>query len=140
MVGNVKSTHKFLMYPRFLQMGLNIETASKIPYHIVPLREKIFGNMKSGFEGVDMPLSVALLPASSNINAGTAKAQFAPVHTLELSSSASLPLPHEEPLTMNVDDLLQSVPSLLTRINGLEQELTKTNKKVKKLEQIVQNL
>jgi seryl-tRNA synthetase len=41
---------------------------------------------------------------------------------------------------MNVDDLLQSVPSLLTRINGLEQELTKINKKVKKLEQIVQNL
>ena len=41
---------------------------------------------------------------------------------------------------MNVDDLLILVPSLLTRVTGLELQLTKTNKKVKKLEHIVEEL
>lgn len=66
--------------------------------------------------------------------------QFAPVHTLELSSSASPPSTHEASSTMNVDDLLLLVSSLLTKVNGLELQLTKETKTVKKLEHILEEL
>ena len=143
MVANVKSAHKFLMYTRFLKMVLNVGTAIKMLYHVMPLREKVFSNMRSGFTRVYMPLSVAMLCASSNLCACpsiTSEAQFAPVHTLELSSSALPPSTHEEQSTLTVDDLLQLVQSLLTYINGLDQELAMTNQKVQKLEHVVEEL
>ena len=91
MVANVKSTHKFLMYPHFLQIVLNTEPANNMLYSIKPLKEKVFSNMKSGFIGIAQPLSVAMFFAFSNLCAGPSvpsEPQFAPVHTLELSSSA----------------------------------------------------
>ncbi|GJX81055.1 hypothetical protein Tco_0329204 [Tanacetum coccineum] len=51
MVANLKSKKKFLMYPRFLQMILNIQPENKHPYLAVSLTKKIFGNMKRGFKG-----------------------------------------------------------------------------------------
>ncbi|GJU97995.1 hypothetical protein Tco_1327266 [Tanacetum coccineum] len=50
MVANLKSKTKFLMYPRFLQMILNIQTENKHLYLAVSLTKKIFGNMKRGFQ------------------------------------------------------------------------------------------
>ncbi|GJV90586.1 hypothetical protein Tco_1538399 [Tanacetum coccineum] len=62
MVANLKSKTKFLMYPRFLQMILEIQTESKHPYLAIVLTKKIFGNMKRGFRGVPRPLLPAMLP------------------------------------------------------------------------------
>ncbi|GJS97052.1 putative ribonuclease H-like domain-containing protein [Tanacetum coccineum] len=62
MVANLKSKSKFLMYPRFLQMILEIQTENKHPYLAIVLTKKIFGNMKRGFGGVPRPLLPAMLP------------------------------------------------------------------------------
>ncbi|GKB95806.1 hypothetical protein Tco_0981943, partial [Tanacetum coccineum] len=62
MVANLKSKTKFLMYPRFLQMILEIQTESKHPYLAIVSTNKIFGNMKMGFRGVPRPLLPAMLP------------------------------------------------------------------------------
>ncbi|GJT98158.1 hypothetical protein Tco_1093676 [Tanacetum coccineum] len=61
MVANLKSKTKFLMYPRFLQLILDIQTENKHPYLAVTLTKKIFGNMKRGFRGVPRPLLPAML-------------------------------------------------------------------------------
>lgn len=58
MVANVASQHKFLMYPRFLRMVLNIETVNKTIYPVKCLKAKVFGNMKNGFIGDEKPSSV----------------------------------------------------------------------------------
>ncbi|GKC22253.1 ribonuclease H-like domain-containing protein, partial [Tanacetum coccineum] len=44
MVANLKSKTKFLMYPRFLQLILDIQTENKHPYLAVTLTKKIFRN------------------------------------------------------------------------------------------------
>ncbi|GJT02481.1 putative ribonuclease H-like domain-containing protein [Tanacetum coccineum] len=61
MVANLKSKTKFLMYPRFLQLILDIQTENKHPYLAVTLTKKIFGNMKRGFRGAPRPLLPAML-------------------------------------------------------------------------------
>ncbi|GJW34295.1 putative ribonuclease H-like domain-containing protein [Tanacetum coccineum] len=72
MVANLKSKTKFLMYPRFLQMILNIQTENKHLYLAVSLTKKIFGNMKRGFRGAPRPLLPAMLLVATNPNAGQA--------------------------------------------------------------------
>ncbi|GJX46934.1 hypothetical protein Tco_0272124 [Tanacetum coccineum] len=89
MVANLKSKTKFLMYPRFLQMILNIQTENKHLYLAVSLTKKIFGNMKRGFRGAPRPLLPAMLLVATNPNAGQehdAVAQSQP-------SSSILPVP-----------------------------------------------
>lgn len=83
MVANSKNKKKFLMYPRFLQMILNVETASKHPYIALPFTKKIFGNMKRGFEGVHKPLLPAMLPAVATDPAGTSTSVPSPTATSE---------------------------------------------------------
>ncbi|GKC88200.1 hypothetical protein Tco_1148849, partial [Tanacetum coccineum] len=61
MVTNLKSKTKFLMYPHFLQLILDIQTENKHPYLAVTLTKKIFRNMKRGFRGVPRPLLPAML-------------------------------------------------------------------------------
>ncbi|GJR37175.1 hypothetical protein Tco_1212859 [Tanacetum coccineum] len=61
MVSNLKSKTKFLMYPHFLQIILDIEPETKNPYLAVTLTKKIFGNMKRGFQGVHKPLLPVML-------------------------------------------------------------------------------
>ncbi|GJT16091.1 putative ribonuclease H-like domain-containing protein [Tanacetum coccineum] len=79
MVANLKSKTKFLMYPRFLQLILEIQTENKHPYLAVTLTKKIFGNMKRGFRGAPRPLLPAmLLVAITNPNAGQAHPDVAP--------------------------------------------------------------
>ncbi|GJX99846.1 hypothetical protein Tco_0356865 [Tanacetum coccineum] len=209
MVANLKSKTKFLMYPRFLQMILEIQTESKHPYLAIVLTKKIFGNMKRGFRGVprpllpamlpvvavdqsagqadqavDQPSSSAPLPSSSHppVLSATTESEPTPVtdptphptspspdpdsepieHTFEQPSPEHQPLSprqetevpqSQEPThshvaeerTMSVDDLLQLVPKLLTKVDSLETELKQTKltmgkalvklvKKVKKME------
>ncbi|GKF85704.1 hypothetical protein Tco_0253531, partial [Tanacetum coccineum] len=90
MVANLKSKMKFFMYPRFLQLILDIQMENKHPYLAVTLTKKIFGNIKRGFRGAPRPLlHVMLLVATTNPNAGQehhAVAQSQP-------SSSTLPVP-----------------------------------------------
>ncbi|GJQ97098.1 putative ribonuclease H-like domain-containing protein, partial [Tanacetum coccineum] len=196
MVANLKSKTKFLMYPRFLQLILDIQTENKHPYLAVTLTKKIFGNMKRGFRGAPRPLLPAmLLVATTNPSAGQEHpdvAQSQPSSSTILVPSTSLPpVQSPPPITapipastrtpiletdpepmehtfkepspahqhfsppqehaqgqMTVDDLLQLVPQLMTRVDSLEKDLKQTKltmgsaivklvKKVKKLEGIL---
>ncbi|GJZ99574.1 putative ribonuclease H-like domain-containing protein, partial [Tanacetum coccineum] len=86
MVANLKSKTKFLMYPRFLQLILDIQTENKHPYLAVTLTKKIFRNMKRGFRGVPRPLFPAML-SIANPSAG----QEAPSITQPQPSSSVVP-------------------------------------------------
>ncbi|GJX08924.1 hypothetical protein Tco_0198783 [Tanacetum coccineum] len=134
MVANLKSKTKFLMYPRFLQLILDIQTENKHHYLAVTLTQKIFGKMKRGFRGAPRPLLPAiLLVAATNPSAGQ--------ELLDVAQSQ----PSSSTILMTMDDLLQLVPQLMTKIDSLEKDLKQTNltmgsaivklvKKVKKLE------
>ncbi|GJT58466.1 hypothetical protein Tco_1001999 [Tanacetum coccineum] len=210
MVANLKSKTKFLMYPRFLQMILNIQTENKHLYLAVSLTKKIFGNMKRGFRGAPRPLLPSMLLVATNPNAGQEHAAVAqsqpssstppvlststpqvqsqpstptpppihtptppPIHTptpTPIPTPTPTPIPDTEPTPfehiyeepspvhqhfsppqeqapsqMSMDDLLQAVPKLISRIDSLETDLKQTKltmgnaivklvKKVKKLE------
>ncbi|GKF65503.1 hypothetical protein Tco_0192020, partial [Tanacetum coccineum] len=84
MMANLKNKKKFLMYPRFLQIILNIQTENKNPYLAVSLTKKIFGNMKRGFQGAPRPLLPSMLLVATNPIAGqehAAQAQSQPSPT-----------------------------------------------------------
>ncbi|GJZ19174.1 hypothetical protein Tco_0555764 [Tanacetum coccineum] len=90
MVAKLKSKTKFLMYPRFLQLILEIQTENKHPYLIATLTKKFFGNMKRGFRGAPRPLLPAmLLVATTNPNAGQEHPDVAPSQP----SSSTIPVP-----------------------------------------------
>ncbi|GJU33763.1 hypothetical protein Tco_1182117, partial [Tanacetum coccineum] len=196
MVANLKSKTKFLMYPCFLQLILEIQTENKHPYLAVTLTKKIFRNMKRGFRGAPRPLLPAmLLVATTNPSAGQEHPDVAqsqpssstiPVPSTSLPpeqspppiptpipASTPTPIPETDPEPMEhtfeepspahqhfsppqehaqgqmtVDDLLQLVPQLMTRVDSLEKDLKQTKltmgsaivklvKKVKKLEGIL---
>ncbi|GJV17924.1 hypothetical protein Tco_1363247 [Tanacetum coccineum] len=62
MIANVKSNkHKFLMYPRFLQMLVAIETADRTPRPTSGFTRKLFSNMKLKWEGEEIPLTPPML-------------------------------------------------------------------------------
>ncbi|GJU30015.1 putative ribonuclease H-like domain-containing protein [Tanacetum coccineum] len=86
MVANLKSKTMFLMYPRFLQMILDIQTENKHPYLTVTLTKKIFRNLKRGFRGVPRSLLPAML-SIANPSAG----QEAPSVTQPQPSSSVVP-------------------------------------------------
>ncbi|GJS31441.1 hypothetical protein Tco_0492061 [Tanacetum coccineum] len=84
MMANLKNKKKFLMYPRFLQIILNISKENKTPFIIclLSLTKKIFGNMKRGFQGAPRPLLPSMLLVATNLIAGqehAAQAQTQPI-------------------------------------------------------------
>ncbi|GKD70994.1 hypothetical protein Tco_1325084 [Tanacetum coccineum] len=120
-VANLKSKTKFLMYPRFLQMILEIQTENKHPYLAIVLTKKIFGNMKRGFKGVPRPLLPAMLPVVVDQSAGpTDQAVNQPSSSEALPSSshplvtsattASEPTPVAEPTTHHTSPLPEHQP------------------------------
>ncbi|GKE36569.1 putative ribonuclease H-like domain-containing protein, partial [Tanacetum coccineum] len=96
MVANLKSKTKFLMYPRFLRMILEIQTENKHPYLAMALTKKIFGNMKSGFRGVPRPLLPAMLPIVDQSAGPADQAEDQPSSSEQLPST-SHPTPVAEP-------------------------------------------
>ncbi|GKE37093.1 hypothetical protein Tco_1460498, partial [Tanacetum coccineum] len=199
MVVNLKTKTKFLMYPRFLQLILDIQIENKHPYLAMTLTKKIFGNMKRGFRGVPRPLLPGML-SIANLSAGqeapsvtqpqpsssvvpptppitqpipSEATSIPPPITSPILASTHTPIPetnpepiehtfeepslahqHFSPLQehaqgqITVDDLLQLVPQLMTKIVSLEKDLKQTKltmgsaivkvvKKVKKLEGIL---
>ncbi|GJY93379.1 hypothetical protein Tco_0509161 [Tanacetum coccineum] len=62
LIANVKATrHKFLMYPRFLQMLVAIETADRTPRPTFGFTRKLYTNMKLKWEGEAIPLTPPML-------------------------------------------------------------------------------
>ncbi|GJX72049.1 hypothetical protein Tco_0309220 [Tanacetum coccineum] len=107
MVANLKSKKKFLMYPRFLQMILNIQTENKHLYLAVSLTKKIFGNMKRGFQGAPRPLLPSMLLAAANPIAGQEHAAVA--QSQPSSSSPQDFLPHKSRLKLTRDNAHREV-------------------------------
>nr|GEV02952.1 putative ribonuclease H-like domain-containing protein [Tanacetum cinerariifolium] len=61
MVSNIRNARKFLMYPRFLQTILAIETRVARQYKVLVFSSKIFANIRLNFAGNPMPLLPAML-------------------------------------------------------------------------------
>ncbi|GJX76456.1 hypothetical protein Tco_0323267 [Tanacetum coccineum] len=128
MVANLKSKTKFLMYPRFLQMILDIQTENKHPYLAVTLTKKIFGNMKRGFKGVPRPLLPAMLSivdpsAGQEALSVTQPQPIIYYHTFEQQSTDQQPpTPRQEATTSQ----------LMTRIGDLEKQLKETQQTFRK--------
>nr|GEW82298.1 hypothetical protein [Tanacetum cinerariifolium] len=61
MVSNIGNAKKFLMYPRFLQIILGIETRITRQYKVLVFSSKLFANMRLNFEGHPMPLLPSML-------------------------------------------------------------------------------
>ncbi|GJX06472.1 hypothetical protein Tco_0194404 [Tanacetum coccineum] len=88
MVNNITNPKKFLMFPRFLQMILNIETRNSKQYHAFKLTSKMFANMRLNFHGDTMPLLATMLPPAQPAIAG------------ESSGEAEPTIPHTVPETL----------------------------------------
>ncbi|GJR89235.1 hypothetical protein Tco_0213246 [Tanacetum coccineum] len=73
MVSNISSPHKFLMYPRFIQLCLDMQR-HKLQQHsrfysVPSLTMKVFSNMKrstKGFSGQEVPLFPTMLDAAES--------------------------------------------------------------------------
>ncbi|GJU28119.1 putative ribonuclease H-like domain-containing protein [Tanacetum coccineum] len=113
MVANLKRKTKFLMYPRFLQLILDIQTENKHPYLVVTLTKKILRNMKRGFRGVPRPL----LPAMLSIANPSAGQKLHPVTQPQPSSSGGPNEHHQQlqpiQLKHNYSTLSQPAPQHL---------------------------
>ncbi|GKA11487.1 hypothetical protein Tco_0691033 [Tanacetum coccineum] len=115
MVANLKSKTKFLMYPRFLQLILDIQTENKHPYLAVTLTKKIFGIMKRGFRGVPRHLLPAML-SLANPSAG----QEAP----------SVTQPQPSSLKETKQTFGKAILTLVERVKYLEVALKRKTKRV----------
>ncbi|GJU91417.1 hypothetical protein Tco_1303840 [Tanacetum coccineum] len=80
MVNNINNPKKFLLFPRFLQMILEIEPRSTKQYHAFKLTSKMFANMRLNFQGNHMPLLATMLPPPQAAIAGESSGEDAPSH------------------------------------------------------------
>nr|GEX60488.1 protein FAR1-related sequence 5-like [Tanacetum cinerariifolium] len=79
MIGNIWSKrHKFLMYPRFLQMILGIQTTDPSPRPTFDFTAKLFSNMKLNWDGPHMPLLAPMLVVPTGGDGADAAAAGAP--------------------------------------------------------------
>ncbi|GJY25404.1 hypothetical protein Tco_0400130 [Tanacetum coccineum] len=98
MVKNLKSKHKFLMYPRFIQVFLNKHKRLLLPHnrtYIAPtLTQKLFSNMRrasKGYTGVDIPLFPTMLVQGPVIQGKGSTVLVESHHTPTSASSTSQP-------------------------------------------------
>ncbi|GKC09604.1 hypothetical protein Tco_1001214, partial [Tanacetum coccineum] len=126
MVKNLDNPHKFLMYPRFIQICLNKQRRLLQPhtrtYSTPVLTQKVFSNMKrvtKGYSGEDTPLFASMITASETSPSRiTSSPSLSPQHTPFTAPSTSQPSNiHTTPVTeeaasMPHESPLQSVHSL----------------------------
>ncbi|GJY63234.1 hypothetical protein Tco_0464694 [Tanacetum coccineum] len=126
MVKNLDNPHKFLMYPRFIQICLNKQRRLLQPhtrtYSTHVLTQKVFSNMKrvtKGYSGEDIPLFASMITASETSPSRiTSSPSLSPQHTPFTAPSTSQPSNiHTTPVTeeaasMPHESPLQSVHSL----------------------------
>ncbi|GJV10413.1 hypothetical protein Tco_1351954 [Tanacetum coccineum] len=147
MVSNIGNAKKFLMYPRFLQTILGIETSCTRQYHVFKLSSKLFANMKLNFEGQPMQLLAAMLPQDQEGEGAGVAAQAVPPPIPE-----PIPEPMPEPDQpqdhlstpprqqtaghtsggaedlITLTDVSSVVSTLVQKVNSLETELKDTKK------------
>nr|GEU76049.1 hypothetical protein [Tanacetum cinerariifolium] len=82
MVSNIGNAKKFLMYPRFLQTILGIETRITRQYKVLVFSSKLFANMRLNFEGQPMPLLPAMLLQAQAGEGADVDAQVVPQQIL----------------------------------------------------------
>ncbi|GJY14880.1 hypothetical protein Tco_0385302 [Tanacetum coccineum] len=106
MVSNISSPHKFLMYPRFIQLCLDMQK-HKLQQHtrfysVPSLTMKVFSNMKrstKGFSGQDVPLFPTMLddtepsPSPSRITSSPSPTPTSSPEPSPTQSSPSQPSP-----------------------------------------------
>ncbi|GKB55664.1 hypothetical protein Tco_0911850 [Tanacetum coccineum] len=98
MIANVKTTkNKFLMYPRFLQMLVAIETADRTPRPTFGFTRKLFSNMKFKWEGQPIPLTPPMLAIAAAGDA--ANEENAAAHEAAGSTAEAHPAPHSPPFS-----------------------------------------
>ncbi|GKA48846.1 hypothetical protein Tco_0741804, partial [Tanacetum coccineum] len=118
MVKNLDSPHKFLLYPRFIQLLLNKQQRLLLPhtrtYPTPTLTSKLFSNMRrasKGYSGVVIPL----------FKKGTASMPHdLPLHDVHSYGSVEG--------SVQQHDLTVLVTKLNDRIDGLEKDLQQTKK------------
>ncbi|GJU98370.1 hypothetical protein Tco_1327641 [Tanacetum coccineum] len=111
MVHNLESNTKFLMYPRFLQIILDITTNHDGKYIAPTLTKKIFGNMKRGYAGEHVPLLPAMLAGAAEDqgegSAIPAEPHHTPIDPIPSTSQPSIPFttepPHSSPPSVRVE-------------------------------------
>ncbi|GJS15596.1 ribonuclease H-like domain-containing protein [Tanacetum coccineum] len=155
MVKNVDSPHKFLMYPRFIQICLNKQKRHLQPhtrtYAAHSLKNKVFSNMKRvsrGYSGVKVPLFPTMLTAPD-----TSPSRITSIPSLSSEPSPStsrphntqptpdaeevVPTPHESPLhsvhslgrdegSLSLNELTVLCTNLSNKVTSLETELAQT--------------
>ncbi|GJZ02262.1 hypothetical protein Tco_0520223 [Tanacetum coccineum] len=157
MIKNLENPHKFLMYPRFLQICFNKQRRLLGPhtrtYVAHTLTQKLFSNMKrisKGYSGVDIPLFPTMLTApESSPSRITSSPSLSP--QTHPSTSQQPPTPpfmqtihdEEEPATLPHESPLQSVHSLgrdegSVSLNELTDICTSISKKVGALDNELQ--
>ncbi|GJS32450.1 hypothetical protein Tco_0530832 [Tanacetum coccineum] len=120
MIKNLENPHKFLMYPRFIQICLNKQKRLLQPhtqtYPTPILTQKVFSNMKRvsrGYSGIDFSLFPTMISApETSPSRITSSPSLSPQHTPVSTPSTSqppntqptpdaeeaVPMPHESPL------------------------------------------
>ncbi|GJR39175.1 hypothetical protein Tco_1214859 [Tanacetum coccineum] len=98
MIANVKSKkNKFLMYPRFLQMLVAIETADRTPRPTSAFTRKLFSNMRLKWAGEEIPLTPPMLAIAAAGDA--ADEAHAAAHEAAGSTAEAHPAPHSPPFS-----------------------------------------
>ncbi|GKA73000.1 hypothetical protein Tco_0779216 [Tanacetum coccineum] len=159
MVKNLDSTHKFLMYPRFIQIVLNKHQRLLFPhtrtYPTPTLTNKLFNNMRrtcTGYSGVVTPLFTTMLVQDQQHSTSPSRITSSPSlssQTHQLSPSLQLidtthepeepaPMPHDSPLH-NVHSLGRDEGNLQQTKKTYSTAFTKLIFKVKKLEKQVKS-
>ncbi|GKF06996.1 hypothetical protein Tco_0041220, partial [Tanacetum coccineum] len=152
MVKNVDSPHKYLMYPRFIQIYLDMQKKHLQPhtrtYAAHSLTNKVFSNMKRisrGYSGVVVPLFATMLVQVQQHSTSPSRITSSP--SLSLQTHQPSPSPQlmdttyetEEPAPMPHDSPLHSVHSLGRDEGSIVKKLEKqvTSGKARKRARIV---
>ncbi|GJY36465.1 putative ribonuclease H-like domain-containing protein [Tanacetum coccineum] len=158
MVSNISSPHKFLMYPRFIQLCLDMQR-HKLQQHtrfysVPSLTMKVFSNMKrstKGFSGGSFISPSRITSSPSPTPTPSPSPQPSPTQPSPTQPSPTqpsptqpgteyhLPTPHDSPLhavhshgseegSLKLQELMNLINTLSDRIGVLEADLTKTKK------------
>ncbi|GJY00380.1 putative ribonuclease H-like domain-containing protein, partial [Tanacetum coccineum] len=120
MVSNISSPHKFLMYPRFIQLCLDMQRNQlqqhTRSYHVPSLSMKVFNNMKrptKGFSGQEVALFPTMLdvtepsPSPSRI---TSSPSLSPKHSPSPTHSPS-PIHSPLPASLPTPEHITAAPT-----------------------------
>ncbi|GJZ26809.1 hypothetical protein Tco_0571062, partial [Tanacetum coccineum] len=158
MVTNIGSPHKFLMYPRFIQICLDmqkkqLQTHTRT-YPVPSLNNKVFSNMRrptKGYTGVEVELFHAMITIPTPETSPTplsspSRITSSPSQTSETQPSPAaedpVPSPNESPLhvvhshrsdegRLKLNELTNLVTKLSERIGVLEDDLKNTKQTYK---------